>query len=71
MKTYISGNGTKVTTADRFLNVRFDEIATVVRLTEKVAFLSYQSEYGVSEIKKSISNIQNLVNTKQWERIIN
>lgn len=54
---------------DSFLNVRCDEIATIIRMTDKTAFLSCKSEYGTFEIKKSISNILNLIKTGQWERI--
>ena len=54
---------------DSFLNVRCDEIATIIRMTDKTAFLSCKSEYGTFEIKKSINNIINLVKTGQWELI--
>ena len=54
---------------DSFLNVRCDEIATIIRMTDKTAFLSCKSEYGTFEIKKSISNILNLIKTGQWELI--
>ena len=56
---------------DSFLNVRCDEIATIIRMTDKTAFLSCKSEYGTFEIKKSISNILNLIKTGQWELINN
>ena len=54
---------------DSFINVRYDEVATIIRLTNKTAFLSCKSEYGTFEIKKSISNILNLIKTGQWELI--
>ena len=54
---------------DSFINVRYDEVATIIRLTNKTAFLSCKSEYGTFEIKKSINNIINLVKTGQWELI--
>ena len=42
---------------DSFLNVRCDEVATIIKLTNKTAFLSCKSEYGTFEIKKSIKKI--------------
>ena len=58
---------TKLNLNDSFLNVRCDEVATIIRMTDKTIFLSCKSDYGVFEIKKSISNILNLVKTGQWE----
>lgn len=52
---------------EKFLNVRCDEVATIIRMTDKVCFLSCKSDYGTFEIKKSISNILNLIKTGQWE----
>lgn len=54
---------------DSFINVRYDEVATIIRLTNKTAFICCKSEYGTFEIKKSISNILNLIKTGQWELI--
>lgn len=58
---------TTLKTNQSFLNVRCDEVATIIRMTGKVCFLSCKSEYGTFEIKKSISNILNLIKTGQWQ----
>ena len=60
---------TTLKTDQSFLNVRCDEVATIIRMTDKVCFLSCKSDYGTFEIKKSISNILNLIKTGQWETI--
>ena len=53
----------------KFENIRADEICEIIRITEKTLFFEAVSDYCTVEIKKSISNVSNLINTRRWELI--
>lgn len=53
----------------KFENLRAGEICEVIRITEKTVFFKAVSEYCTVELKKSISNVTNLLKTRRWELV--
>ena len=60
---------TTIEIGNKFENLRANEICEVLRITEKTIFFKAVSDYCTVEIKKSISNVTNLLKTGQWEQI--